>query len=426
MTEKSYAPYKATNTNLDTSGVVSDLAALARFRCWVEIDLSAFRRNIRRMRQAVEGDVLLLLPVKADAYGHGVVEMTRAAAGEGVSCFGVSSLDEAILIRQAGIQSKIIFLTPPLPDQLTGLLKYNVTPILTSRETALLLGKLAASQGKTAVVHVEVDSGMGRTGIDWRHAAGEIQTISGMDGLRLEGVMTHFSRADDSASDYTSLQIERFEQVLSQLPAALSCELILHASNSAASIRFRSARYTMIRPGLYMYGLLPPGWEFEGIEEPEPVLSLKSRVILVKDVPENEPISYGGRWVTPSPRRIATVSAGYRDGVNYSLSSGGRVLIRGRSFPIVGAVCMDMIMVDLGEDKEITKGDVVTIIGEDGGERISAREIADVSGTIPYDVLCSSGMRVLRVYCNHDVAVKVESVLGTDRKGRSIDERRKE
>jgi alanine racemase len=392
------------------------LMELTVSRCWSEIDLSAFIRNIQRLRKSIGHDIEILIPIKADAYGHGAVEMAKAAGEAGISYFGVSSLEEAIGLRKEGIEGRILFLTPPLREQLPQMIKYDITTVLADLDIAFELGQLAGDRGKVASVHVEVDTGMGRTGISWKNAAGELVKISGIQGLELQGIMTHFSRADESSPDFTMLQIERFSEVLSQVPKELLDRLILHASNSAASIRFPAARYSMIRPGLYLYGISPLDWKEQDIEEPEPVLSLRSRVVLVKIVAEGDPVSYGGKWVAPGERRIATISAGYRDGVSYALSRGGRVLIRGKPFSIAGSVCMDMMMVDLADDTQVAPGDPVTIIGVDGSERISAREVAKISGTIPYDVLCSVGMRVPRVYRSGDEVIGVRSILGTDRR----------
>lgn len=394
-----------------------ELLEIATSRCWAEIDLLAFRRNLRRIRKVLGENVRILLPVKSDGYGHGCLEISRTALAEGISWFGVSSIEEAISMRQEGISARILFLTPPLPDQLPLLVRYDVTPVLTSLDTALRLGRLMGKRERPFPVHVEIDTGMGRTGIDWRNAAAELACIWRTEGIHLEGIMTHFSKADERSTKYTSLQREKFRKVIEGLPEVLRDGLILHTANSAASLRFPDARFTMVRPGLYPYGLSPLGWRESGIEEPEPVMSLRAKVILVKTLERGEPVSYGGRWTAPERRRIATVSAGYRDGVQYALSRGGRVLIRGRSYAIVGSVCMDMMMVDLVSDHEVAPGDTVTIIGRDGEESIGVKEIAELSSSIPYDILCSVGMRVPRLYRENGSVVRIQSFLGTDRRG---------
>ncbi|MFQ6102965.1 MAG: alanine racemase [Candidatus Glassbacteria bacterium] len=228
----------------------ADLLELARCRCWAEIDLSAFKRNIRRMRRLVGHGVEILIPVKSDAYGHGIVEIVRSATEEGISFFGVSSLEEAITMREAGVSGKILFLTAPLPEQLPHFLQYEITPVLSDLETARRLGELALARRKVAAVHVEVDTGMGRTGIPWRHASRELLKFTEVEGIKLEGVMTHFSKADDTSVDFTMIQLERFQDILSELPVSLVDEICIHASNSAASLRFPKARFSMIRPGL--------------------------------------------------------------------------------------------------------------------------------------------------------------------------------
>lgn len=393
------------------------LLGIATSRCWAEIDLMAFRRNLRRMRRILGADVSILLPVKADGYGHGCREIARAALEEGISWFGVSAIEEAISMRQEGIDGRIVLLTPPLPELLPLLMRFDVTPVLTGTDTALLLAKLARQRGRPFPVHVEVDTGMGRTGLLWQNAAAEIVRISRTEGIRLEGIMTHFSKADERSTRCTSLQRERFQRVIDELPRDLCRGLILHAANSAASLRFAEARFRMARPGLYPYGISPLAWREKGVEEPEPVLSLKAKVILVKTIEKGEPVSYGGRWTAPERRRIATVSAGYRDGIPYALSRGGRLLVRGRSWAIAGSVCMDMMMADLVSDHETRPGDTVTIIGRDGEESIGAREVAELSSSIPYDILCSVGMRVPRLYRERGTVVRIQSFLGTDRRG---------
>jgi alanine racemase len=394
-----------------------DYHAIATSRCWAEIDLSAFRRNLRRIREVLGEGVSILLPVKADAYGHGCIEITNAAREEGISWFGVSAIEEAIGMRQQGIDARVVFLTPPLPDQIPLLLRYDVTPVLTSMDTALLLGKLARQRGSPTPVHVEIDTGMSRTGFAWQGAAADIDCLSRIEGIRLEGVMTHFSKADARQAHYSTLQRGRFLHVIEQLPVSLREGLILHAANSAASLRLPGVRFSMVRPGLYPYGVMPIPWSVKGVKEPEPVMSLRAKVLLAKTVERGDKVSYGGRWTAPGRRRIATVSAGYRDGVEYALSRGGRVLIRGRSYAIAGSVCMDMMMADLVSDHQVAMGDIVTIIGRDGEESISVREIAGISSTIPYDILCSVGMRVPRLYRMDGAVVKVQSFVGAVRRG---------
>jgi alanine racemase len=361
-------------------------------RCWAEIDLSAFRRNIRLLREHLGRDTAILLPVKSDAYGHGIREIVRAAAEEGIGWYGVASIEEAVSVRTTVGGARVLFLTPPLAELLPLIVEHDVTPVLTTSVTADQLGRIARSRGKQAAVHVEVDTGMGRTGIDWRKAVEEIGSIATYGGIRIEGIMTHFSCADDRSREFSMEQLRRFEQVLDGLPRDLTNNVLIHASNSAAVMQLREARFNLVRPGIWLYGVSPLDRKEPDLDDPEPVLGFQARVLLVKRVEQNAPISYGAKWTAPSARRIATVSAGYRDGVGYALSRGGRVLIRGKSFPVVGS------------------------IGRDGDERIDVKEIAGVCSTIPYDVLCSTGMRVSRIYRQEQEVVGMTPSRGTVRR----------
>ncbi len=398
----------------DPSGYTAALPLEVTDRCWAEIDLSAFRRNVRRMQEFL-GGTAILLPVKSDAYGHGIREMVRSAREEGVMWFGVASIEEAVTIRRTVKGVRILFLTPPLAELLPLIAEHEVTPVLTALSSADQLGRIARSLGKLIPVHVEVDTGMSRTGIDWRRAGEEIRSMAACEGIRVEGIMTHFSCADHGSQDFSREQLRRFQQVLDGLPGELSGRLLVHASNSAAVMNLPEARFNLVRPGIWLYGVSPFHRAERDPGSPEPVLGFQARVLLVKRVEKDTPVSYGAKWSAPSGRRIATVSAGYRDGVGYALSNGGRVLIRGKSFPVVGSVCMDMFMVDLGDDEDVLRGDVVTIIGSDGDDMIDVKEIAGVCSTIPYDVLCSTGMRVSRIYREEREVVGMTSSRGTRR-----------
>ena len=398
---------------------------LATSRSWLEIDLDAIRTNISTIRTISGGGAEMLLPVKADGYGHGSLDVAREAIRAGVKWFGVASIEEALSLRQGGIAERILLLTPPTGVELELLLAARITPVIADREVAGRLNELAGRAGVTFPVHVEVDTGMGRTGVCWRHAVSFIKGIASFPNLMVEGIFSHFSSADEEDPSFTRLQFERFKGLMSVVAEEVVRPPLVHFSNSAAVLRTIGDDLSMIRPGLFVYGISPLRFrEDRPPSRPVPAMSFRSRVVYVKEVERGDSIGYGRAFTAPAKMRIATVAAGYRDGLHYRLSNRGHVLIGGRRHPIVGNICMDMSMVDVTSDGEVRVGDRVTILGRDAGEMITAESMADLTGTIAYDILTKLGNKVPRLFYRGGEPVKITSFLGTwERAGKEGDPR---
>ena len=391
-------------------------------RSWLEIDLDAIKTNIEAIKRISSEGVEILLPVKADGYGHGAVEVAKEAIGCGITWFGVASLEEALILRRGGIKGNILLLTPPIGTELELLIMASITPVIADLEIASRLNEFAAREGILFPVHIEVDTGMGRTGVCWRGAIPFIREVAALPNLKTEGVYSHFSSADEEDISFTNLQLERFKGLISVITEEIISPDYTHISNSAAALRFRGTGLPMIRPGLFIYGVSPfrSGLDIPSVR-PIPAMSFRSRVAYVKEVEKGDTVGYGRTFIAPEKLKIATVAAGYRDGLHYGLSNHGEVLIGGRRCPIVGNICMDMLMVDISSLKAVGLGEKVTIMGSDLGERIDAEEIAGRVGTISYDVITNVGNKVPRIYDRGDKPVKVKSFLGiweADRKDR--------
>jgi alanine racemase len=398
---------------------------LAISRSWLEIDLDAIKTNISTIRQVSGRGVEILLPVKADGYGHGATDIAYEAAESGVNWFGVASLEEALALRRSGIRQRILLLTPVTGIELQLLVAGSITPVIADLEVARGLNDTAGREGVVFPVHIEVDTGMGRAGVSWKRAVSFIRDVASLPDLLVEGVFSHFSSADEEDLTFTNLQLERFKGLMSVVNQEISNPPIIHMSNSAAALRIKGAGLPMIRPGLFIYGISPlTSLENQPPVTPIPSMSCRSRVVFVKDVEKGEPIGYGRSFVAPANMRVATVAIGYRDGLDYRLSNRGHVLIRGKRCSIVGNICMDMLMVDTTSDMEVRPGDRVTILGQDGGENIRAEAIADLTRTIPYDIVTKLGSKIPRLFFRGVKPVKVSSCLGTwEVKGKDSDQR---
>lgn len=364
-----------------------------------EIDMVALRHNLGQVRERVGPNRHILAVVKANAYGHGSIPVSAELIDMGVSMLGVAYLEEGIELREAGVKIPILIMAGIMEEEAGEALRYNLTPALFERSTANALEEAARSDGKTAGVHIKVDTGMGRIGVRFEEAVSFVEEISGMKGIRIEGIMTHFSDADLGDRGRAKEQVERFNRIIDGLKSKGLNIPLKHMANSAAIIGYEQALLDMVRPGIMLYGYFPSE-RVERIIDLRPVLTLKSKVTYLKKVPSGTGISYGSTFVTKRESLIATVPAGYADGYSRYLSNCGKVLIGGKKAPVVGTVCMDMIMVDVTENPTVKLGDEVILIGRQGMEKITAQDIATLTGTIPYEVLCNIGRRVKRVYKN--------------------------
>jgi alanine racemase len=355
-----------------------------------EIDLDALSHNLNEIKKRV-GKRSIIPIVKANAYGHGLIEVSRHLIEHNVKMLGVAFKEEAVELREAGIKLPILVLFER--ENIDSYLKYNLIPTLFDFKTAKRLSKEAQRQNLLLPIHIKIDTGMGRIGLDIRSAEEAILGIKGLKGLKVEGLMSHLSEADLVDKDFTLYQIQRFRMLVSSLKRKGITFKYLHIANSAGILRFQESYLNAVRPGIMLYG-----YGCDENDNLKPVLNLKCRVLHLKNVPSGTPISYGRTFITRRRSIIATLPLGYADGYSRRLSNCGEVLINGRRAPVVGRVCMDTFMVDVTDIPDISIDSEVVLIGSSGRERITAKDIADSTGTIPYEVLTSIGQRVKRVY----------------------------
>ncbi len=380
---------------------------LKSLRTWVEIDLDALDYNFDCVKKSLPEDVKMLAVVKANAYGHGAVKVAGFLEKK-ADYLAVAATDEALEIRKSGVNSPILILGHIPYGDYDNVVKYDFTPTVSDLNEATLLSQSAVKFGKTAKLHIAVDTGMSRIGFaDCDESVDEIKKICQLPNVTIEGVFSHFAAADITDKTYTNLQISRFEDFIEKLEKAGVNIPIKHFYNSAG-IADLPGKYNMVRQGIILYGLNPSDEvEYNNIEKPHPVMSMKTRVVQVKTVPANTYISYGCTFKTTAPTRVATLCAGYADGVPRLLSNNGDVLIRGKRARILGRVCMDQFMVDVTNIPETQSGDTATIFGKDGDDFISVDTIAEKAGTINYEIVCDINSRVSRVYVKNGEAESV-------------------
>jgi alanine racemase len=377
---------------------------------WVEVDLDRLGSNLRAIRECIGGEREILLVVKADAYGHGAVEIAEAAAREGVSHLGVATLHEGIQLRRAGCALPIIALSPLLPSEIDEAVANELSPSVADAGFARALSAAATAAGRAMRCHVEVDTGMGRTGVHLEEAEAFIEMLSGLPGLRLASVYTHFPDADAENLDFTRAQVERFGALLDRLRAGSLAPPRAHAANSAGTVNVPDAHLDWVRVGLIAYGHEPPHATREiGLA---PVMSLKSRLVQIRDMPAGASVSYGRTFVTEQPMRMGVVAVGYGHGYSWLLSNRGRMLVAGQSVPIVGRVTMDLTMVDLSAVPNAAVGDEVVLFGEQQGTALPLEEVAQLSETLPYEIMCTIGKRVSRIFVRGGRPVKLTTLVG--------------
>jgi len=367
-------------------------------RAWVEIDLPAIDRNVGRIKQALPPHVRYVAVVKANAYGHGMPEVATRLLQAGVDCFAVANVAEAANLREIGHDADILLLSPTLPGELPRALALGLDVTLNSLDEAWALAAASAKSGLKAKVHVKVDTGMGRAGV-WHEQAAELFAFVQADAaFEWRGVYTHFSDADSDAA-YTADQRAIFLRLLERIPAAVRAGLMIHADNSAGLESFSaSAPFNAVRVGLMQYGLPPSSGSFLASLRPEPVLSFHARVVLVKDLPAGTAVSYNRTKVLTRPTRVAIVAVGYGDGVPTAASNRGFFLVRGQRCPILGRVTMDQTIIDVTDVPPVVVGDIATILGAQGADRITVAEFCAWADCIPWEALCTLTQRVQRVY----------------------------
>ena len=367
-------------------------------RAWVEIDLPAIDRNVGRIKQALPAHVRYVAVVKANAYGHGMPEIATRLLQAGVDCFAVANVGEAARLREIGHDADLLLLSPTLPSEMPRAVALDLEVTLNSVAEAEVLERCAAAAERKVRVHIKVDTGMGRAGVWHTEARGLIGFVRAATHLDWRGLYTHFSEAD-ADTDFTAEQRRIFLALLAEVPVAERARLLIHADNSAGLESFSAASpFNAVRIGLMQYGLPPSAGSFLASLRPEPALSFHARVVLVKDLPAGTAVSYNRTKTLTRASRVAIVAVGYGDGVPTAASNRGQFLIRGRRCPILGRVTMDQTIVDVTDLPEVVVGDIATILGAQGGERITVGEFCAWSDCIPWEALCTLTQRVQRVY----------------------------
>ncbi len=384
---------------------------LAARPVWAEINLDHIEYNLKLLKNSLEPEVGVMAVVKANGYGHGAVETARAALRAGASRLAVAFAAEALELRRAGLDAPILIFGRSDPGLTSLLLENDLTPTVFDLFTASSLSSRALEAGGVLPVHVKVDTGMNRLGLQHHEAAEAVLEIAGLPGLKVEGLYTHFAAADEKDISYTEEQEAKFDQVVEQCRMKGLQVDCLHAANSAAALRDSRFHYNMVRPGIMLYGSNPLPSSVAPIKPLKPALTLKSKIVQLKKVSADQPVSYGCTYRTKGETTIATVAAGYADGYNRLLSNRGRVILRGNKAPIVGRVCMDYIMVDVSHIPAARVGDEVVLIGSMGGQTVSADDLAALCGTISYELFCAVGRRVPRFYFSGGRLISVEDYL---------------
>jgi alanine racemase len=359
------------------------------------VDLDAIRSNFRAISEFLSGRARVIGVVKANAYGHGSVEVGRALESAGASMLACADIEEAIALREGGVRAPILVFGALSVSDLEGVVSHDLTPTISTPGAARALQAIAARHGAVLRCHLKIDTGMNRLGFRHDNLRRTLPEVTGSPHLTIDAVYTHFATADDPEHSMFAEQRERFERALELLPELGIHAATRHAANSAALLRDERVWYDFVRPGLLLYGIVPP--PLAATLSVRPAMSLHSRIVAVKGLRVGEAAGYGLRDAVGGPRSIAIVPAGYADGLDTRLAGRGYMLVRGRRAPIVGSVCMDMTIIDV-TGMDVAPGDDVVILGEQGEESIGVREMAAAIGTIPYELLCRVGSRINRVY----------------------------
>jgi len=367
---------------------------------WAEVDLDALAHNYRVIRERVGPDVKVLAAVKANAYGHGAVECSRRLEKEGADWFGVALPEEGVELRNAGIVKPILCLGGSWKAQEGLCIQQNLTPVLYRLDVAEALNSAAADAGRTVDIHVKIDTGMGRLGVPADDVAEFCATLKRFANLRLDGLMTHLASADDERqTEFTKQQLQRFGAAVQAFRAGGFTPGHVHAANSAGLFAFPESRFNLVRPGGSLYGfrrdVLPANFEHPNLR---PVMSLHSRIELLKHVKKGDKLGYGGTFETKRDSVIATIPIGYDDGYRRAFSNKSRVIVRDRFAPVVGRVSMDLTIIDVTEVSDVAVDDHVILLGTSDNCSIAAEDLGELAGTISYEITCGISSRVPRIY----------------------------
>lgn len=379
-------------------------------RVHAEINLDAILHNMESMHHHIAEHTKIMAVIKADGYGHGAVEIAQAIDHlEYLSSYAVATVEEGLILRSHGITKPILILGYAFPDQYEEMIRAEIRPTVFTREMAEALSIAAQKADMQCRIHFAVDTGMGRIGYQvTEEAADEMAQLASLPHIIVEGIFTHFARADEQDKSYTHEQIAQYQKMICMLKTRGIEIPIHHCSNSAGIVQIPEANMDLVRAGITLYGLWPSEEIDKNSIDLKPALSLITHVAYVKELPAGRPISYGGTYVTKEPRIIATIPVGYADGYARGLSNKGEVLIHGRRAPICGRVCMDQFMVDVTDIPNVKNGDEVVLIGTYGNECITMEEVGERSGRFNYEFVCDLGKRIPRVYIHEGKIVRTK------------------
>lgn len=385
---------------------------MRRERAWVEIDLNALAHNVRHLRSLLAPQTELMTVVKADAYGHGAVTVARTALRYGASWLGVATIPEGIELREAGIQAPILLLgATNTPEQVRAIVQWHLQPTLCTPKQALVFSEtISALRTEPLSVHLKIDTGMSRLGMPWEESAEFTQLVARLPHLTIASVYSHLATADSPDQAIMNTQHDRFQQVIAELKNSGFTPPRLHFANSAATLVNPSLHYDLVRVGLATYGLYPAP-HLQSAIALKPVLQVKARVTQVKPIQPGTGVSYGYQYIADRPILMAAVGIGYADGIPRNLSNQMSVLIRGQRVPQIGAITMDQMMLDVSTIPDLQEGEVVTILGQDGNQTISADDWANTLGTISWEILCSFKHRLPRVAIGQSLERNPEAMI---------------
>lgn len=392
---------------------------VAEKRAWAEIDLNAIENNIREIRRHVGEDIKIMGVVKADGYGHGYLEVAKTLLENGADCLAVAVMDEAIQLRKCGIDVPILILGYTPPRYAKELIEYDIMPNCYTYDLAKAMSDAGEKLKKAGKLHIKIDTGMGRVGLRFtddeninQKTVDEIISISKLPYIEIDGMFTHFSVADEDDDSYTLSQFKRFKEVCDRVKKSGVKVNLCHCCNSAGLMRFPEFHMDMVRPGIILYGLKPSEFVPDGILSLKPAMSLKAQITNVKNVEKGTSVSYGRKYISKDAiTRIATVPIGYADGYSRILSGKAKMIVCKKKCSQIGNICMDQCMIDVTNVNNINIGDEVILFGSDGENLISIEEIAEIMGTINYEILCVIGKRIPRVYMRDGLVADVHNYL---------------
>jgi alanine racemase len=366
---------------------------------YVEIDLNAFSHNILQIRSKIGNETKILAVLKADAYGHGLVRLAEEALRNGADMIGVGNVEEGVSLRESGISSPILVLIGVFEDDVERVVSYNLSVVIYSYQTAEALSIAGKEKEKDVNVHIKVDTGMGRLGITPYEVIPFFRRLIGLKNISIQGILTHLAVAYEKDNRFTDHQISIFKEIVNRLSAEGFYIPLVHSFNSAAIINYQASsfNFNMVRPGIILYGSFPSDELKCGLNL-RSVMSWKTQILHLKALPRGSSLSYGRTYFTSRESIIAIIPVGYADGYSRLLSNRAKVIVKGKRVPQVGRICMDMCMIDVTDVTDVKVGDEVVLLGKGGNEEITVEEIAELMGTISYEVYCMIGRRVPRVY----------------------------